>query len=123
MSVSSAVDRPSTATMKSPSLTSTPISVSGERSAGSQFWPFRILDDLEELRRRVALEPRAEQAHRDPRRLRHVAAADVGVAGVQLADQLADDVGQVRTVVDVRRASGAYFAFMAGQSTPCMFGA
>jgi len=57
--------------------------------------------DPEELRLRVALEPRAEQAHRDPRRPRHVAAAHVSVTGVQLPDQLADDVRQVRAVVHV----------------------
>jgi len=54
MSDSSAVDRPSTATMKSPSLTLTPMSVRGDLSAGSQFWPFRIfviLKNFEEASR------------------------------------------------------------------------
>jgi hypothetical protein len=83
----------------------------GRPERGIPVLALQDLRDLEELRGGVALEPRAEQAHRDARHLRQVAAADVGVAGVQLADHLADDVGQVGAVVDVvhqRRVLGAY---------------
>jgi len=50
---------------------------------------------------RISLQLGAEQAHRNPPRFGVLAASDVGVSGVQLADHLAQNVGQVRPVVDV----------------------
>ena len=54
--------------------------------------------------------------------VRHVAAADVGVAGVQFADHFADDVGQVGAMLNVRQQQLRISCARAGQSTPCMPG-
>ena len=49
----------------------------------------------------VFAESAAQHARGDTRNLRHFARGDVGVADVQFADHLADEVGQVVAVLDV----------------------
>ena len=86
---------PSTARMKSPSLH---VDADLRERRAARRLPVLALQDLVDpvgAALGVAGELRPEEAHRDPRGLGAVAAADVGVAAVDLADHLADQVGEV----------------------------
>ena len=60
--------------------------------------------------RRVARELGAEQTELDPRRFRPFAATDVGVAVVQLTDQLADEIGEIVAMIHERQQRGIFVA-------------
>ena len=60
--------------------------------------------------RRIARKLRAEQAKLDARRLRSLAAADVGVTVVQLADQLADEISEIVAMIHERQQRGVLVA-------------
>ena len=84
--------------------------MSGERLCLSQFSPGQNAIDAIGFARRVARELGAEQAELDPRRLRPLAAADVGVAVVQLADQFAEQIGEIIAVIHKREERGVFVA-------------